>query len=80
MITETIEMPTYKKSYLIKMIAKINKKALKMGCEALELVFGKTYVIEYNEHPITGAFLMFPLKVEMVTATLITPGNMNVTI
>ncbi len=70
MITETIEMPVYKKSYLQDKINKINRKARKMGCEALELVFGDTYVLEYPEHPITGQVLVSPLKIEMVKATL----------
>lgn len=70
MITEIIEMPTYNVDYLKKSIDKINRKARKIGCDALELTFGEKYIIEYNEHPITGRMLISPLKVEMVSATL----------
>ena len=70
MITETIEMPTYNVDYLKKAIDKINRKARKMGCDALELTFGDTYIISYDEHPITGHVLVSPLRIEMVSATL----------
>ena len=70
MITESIEMPIYKKSYLKSKIDKINRKCAKIGCEPLKLTFGETFTLEYKEHPVTGAILLNPIVMEMVHATL----------
>ena len=69
-ITESIDIPVYKKEYLQKKIDIINRKAVKMGCMPMILTFDNPHVIDYSYHPVTGAKLVNPLKVEMVTATL----------
>jgi len=69
-IKDSIDIPVYKKSYLRKAIDKINRKAVKMGCAPISLTFDNAHVIEYPEHPVTGAVLVNPLKIEMETAHL----------
>lgn len=69
-IVESIDIPAYKVSYLTKKIEKMNRKALKMGCDPLVLTFDNEHVLEYWDHPQTGHRLTSPIIIEMVTATL----------
>ena len=70
MTVEKIDIPKYKISYLQEKITKLNRKAVKLGCEEMVLTIDNEHTIEYNEHPISGRILLSPLVVEMVTATL----------
>jgi len=70
MTTESIDIPVYKISYLEEKITKLNRKAVKLGCDPMVLTFDNNHTIEYTEHPITGRVLLTPMVVEMVTATL----------
>jgi hypothetical protein len=69
-IIETIAIPVYKVEYLKKAIAKINKKALKMGCDLLQLSFDNPHEYRTNENPWTGHRMASPIVVEMIDATL----------
>lgn len=70
-ITETVDIPVAKKSYLETKISKINHKAQKMGCDPLILYFDNEHTYSYNIDPYTGAELAFPRHMDMVTATLV---------
>lgn len=69
-INESIDIPVAKKSYLEKAIAKINRKAVKMGCLPLDLSFDNDHVIDITVNPYTGNRLVNPWKLEMCTAHL----------
>lgn len=69
-IIETVAIPVYKQSYLQKKIDKINRKALKMGCDPLVLTFDNPHEYRTSYHPFTGAELLNPIVVEMIDATL----------
>jgi len=70
-IIEKIDIPVAKKNYLQTKIDKINRKAKKMGCEPLVLVFDNEHVYTYNVDHYTGAKLAFPRHIDMCTANLI---------
>ena len=70
-ITEKVNIPVAKKSYLEAKIDKINRKAQKMGCEPLVLFFDNEHTYTYNVDPYTGAELAFPRHIDMVTANLV---------
>lgn len=70
-IIEKVDIPIAKKSYLCKKIDKINRKAQKMGCDFLILLFDNEHTFSYSEDPYTGAKLAFPRTMEMCTASLI---------
>lgn len=65
-ITEIVDIPVIKKSYLEKAIEKLNRKAVKIGCAPMTLTFDNEHVVEQKKNPITGV----KMKLEMVTATL----------
>lgn len=65
-ITEVVDIPVIKKSYLEKAIEKLNRKAVKIGCKPMSLIFDNEHVIDGEKNPITGV----KVKIEMVTATL----------
>jgi len=67
---ETIDIPVYKRSYLENAIEKINRKAVKMGCEPLALSFDNPHEYRTSHHPFTGHKLVNPIVVEMVSAHL----------
>jgi hypothetical protein len=69
-IIETINIPVYKKDYLEKAIAKINRKAVKMGCDPLSLSFDNPHEYRTSTHPFTGQKLVNPIVIEMVSAHL----------
>ena len=70
MITETVCIPKYKVSYLEQAIDKLNKKAVKLGCEPMTLTFHDEYEEKWMEHPITGMMLVTPYIIPMIHATL----------
>ena len=65
--TETIKMS--KKDYLVKGIAKLNKKAVKLGCNLMKLSFDNPTVKEVTHSP-NGVKLIIPYLVEYIDATL----------
>jgi hypothetical protein len=71
LIIEKMDIPVIKKTYLEQKIAKMNRKVAKMGCEPIVLHFDNEHTITYNQHPITGVELAFPMYLEMVTAHLV---------
>jgi len=51
-------------------IAKLNKKAVKLGCEIMVLTFDNPTTKTFDHHPVTGALLTTPLVMEYIDATL----------
>lgn len=51
-------------------IAKLNKKAVKLGCELMVLTFDNPTAKTFNHHPVTNATLLTPLVMEYIDATL----------
>lgn len=69
-ITESIDIPVAKISYLQDAIKKLNRKATKMGCLPLDLSFDNNHVIDITVNPYTGVKLVTPWKLDMCTAHL----------
>lgn len=67
---ESIDIPQYKVDYLKSKIEKLNRKAVKLGCEPMVLSFDNEHTVSVNQHPVTGHRLVIPIIIEMVTATL----------
>lgn len=63
-------IPTYNVENLKKAIAKLNRKAVKLGCEEMKLTFAETAPFVSIVHPITGGHLVNPIIIEQVEATL----------
>ena len=63
-------IPTYNMENLKKAIAKLNRKAVKLGCEEMKLTFAETAPFVSIVHPITGHKLVNPIIIEQVEATL----------
>lgn len=69
-LTETIAIPLYKRTYLNMSIEKLNRRAKKLNCMPILLKYDNPHTLEYQVDPWTGADLMTPLVVEMVDATI----------
>jgi len=67
---ETISIPKYNVDYLKKKIEKLNRKAVKLGCDEMILSFGNEHTYRTDIDPYTGHRLVNPIIIEMIDATL----------
>jgi len=67
---DTVTLAKFKMAYLKNAIKKLNKKAVKLGCAPMVLTFHDEFTQSFSQHPYTGMFLVTPLVIEFIHATL----------